>query len=247
MTAKYNKYKKENKHMDTKKENCMKMKFKFNADGLITDTWFDGLNGSDRVTSVSEAMTKLRVKNPAMVFTEEAKAGVFNELSDEVYNAILRSVECIALLWRYKGDTPANKSTRIETNVLTLLANAIELLTRQNIQLERYGGTDKDLDLPDIDELAADERAPDPDDPDELNELLKSITEREADMDEWDIDPGITDCFRCGNPVWLEDAVYDPADDADEDDRTAYCPNCAKLLGFISPLSSDTSNKTNSK
>ena len=245
MTAKYNKYKKEDKHMDTKKENCMKMKFKFNADGLITDTWFDGLNGSDRVTSVSEAMTKLRVKNPAVVFTEEAKAGAFDELSDEVYNAILRSVECIALLWRYKGDTPANKSTRIETNVLTLLANAMELLTRQNIQLEKLGVKSNRHDK--------DENEEEPDWPDVWPEDLDLGSDLDPDPDEWEIDPwedegsdGITGCVRCGNPVRLQDAVYE-SDDDDEDDRSAYCPNCAKLLGFILPLSSDTSNKTNSK
>ena len=87
----------------------MQLKYKFGADGLMTDIWFDGLDESERVTSVSEAMTKLRVKNPAVVFTEKAKAGVFDEISDEEYYSLLSSIECIAMLWRYEGDRPADK------------------------------------------------------------------------------------------------------------------------------------------
>ena len=147
----------------------MQLKYKFGTDGLMTDAWFAGLNGSgsERVTSVSEAITRLRVENPAVTFTRAAKAGLYNKVSDEEYDSMLRSINCISVLWRYKGDKPVGETTRKKVNVLTLLANAIELLTRQNIQLESLMA---DLDaLRDADEVP--DFAPDPEDEETLAEI----------------------------------------------------------------------------
>ena len=115
----------------------MQLKTKLGAGGNITGVWFDGLSGPEHVTSVSQALTKLRVKNPAVVFREDVKAGLYDKLSGVEYDSLLRFVECIAKLWRYKGDKPADKSTRTEVGVLKLLANAIEMIHEQNIQLEK--------------------------------------------------------------------------------------------------------------
>ena len=157
----------------------MQLKYKFGTDGLMTDAWFDGLNGSECVTSVSEAITRLRVENPAVAFTKAAKAGLFDVVSDAEYESMLRSVECIAMLWRYKGDMPADKSTRKEVNVLTLLANAITLLSQQSIQLESLmadlNALRVDLEmLRDADKVP--DFAPDPED----EETLAEIEEAEA-------------------------------------------------------------------
>ena len=60
----------------------MQLKFKFGPDGL-NGVWFDGLDGQEHVTSVSQALTKLWVRNPAVVFTEDAKTGMFDKVSDK--------------------------------------------------------------------------------------------------------------------------------------------------------------------
>lgn len=176
----------------------MQLKFKFGPDGL-NGVWFDGLDGQERVTSVSQVLTKLRVRNPAVVFTEDAKAGLFDKVSDKEYNAMLHSVECIAMLWRYKGDRPTDKSTRPEMNVLTLLANAVELISRQNIELEKL------RDTPDF--------APEPADEETLAEIEEAVGRKQA-MDAWERllssgeEPELDDF---GNPI-VEDKDGDAPD-----------------------------------
>ena len=185
----------------------MQLKNKFGPDGLITGVWFDGLNGQERVTSVSQALTKLRVQNPAVVFAKDAKAGLFDEASDEEYNAMLRSVECIAMLWRYKGDAPGDKSTRREMNVLTLLANAVELICRQSAELERLKS------IPDF--------APDPTDEETLAEIEEAVGRKQA-MDEWErllSSPEEPELDDFGNPV-VADATDAPDGDAVSDSKS---------------------------
>ena len=225
----------------------MQLKYKFSADGLMTDIWFDGLDESEPVTSVSQDMTKLRVKNPAVVFTEEAKAGVFDEISDEEYYSLLSSIECIAMLWRYTGDKPADKSTRMEVNVLTLLANAINLLTQQNIQLKKLTDIlDDEPDLPDFDEP---DFAPDPTDEKTLAEI-EEAEGRKAALDvlerEWERVLTFGDEIELddfGNPI-VEDIDDEPTwDDLPEDleDPFEECPDAAGEK----PSGANSDNKPN--
>lgn len=118
----------------------MELSYEMREDGSVVNTCFEGLNGCERVTSVKQALTMLKVKNPAIRFAEDAKAGRYDSVSDEEYERILSTVECISLLWRYDGDEPADKSTRQEMNVLMLLANAIETISRQNVRLRSQRG-----------------------------------------------------------------------------------------------------------
>ena len=176
----------------------MQLKYKFGADGLMTDIWFDGLDESEPVTSIGQTMAKLRVINPAVVFTKEVKAGLFDEVSDKEYSSMLSSIECIAMLWRYTGDRPVDRSTRMEVNVLTLLANAINLLTQQNIHLKNLIDIYHGPDLPDIDDpdfqdfcqLVEPDFAPDPTDEETLAEIADAVA-REAAMNvlerEWEL------------------------------------------------------------
>lgn len=182
----------------------MQLKYKFGTDGLMTDAWFAGLNrsGSERVTSVSEAITRLRVENPAVTFSRAAKAGLYNKVSDEEYDSMLRSINCISVLWRYKGDKPADKTTRKEVNVLTLLANAIELLTRQNIQLKALMDAGEEPDF-----------APEATDEETLAEIEEAEV-RKAAMLVWELDDEELELDDFGNPL-VRDAdgnIVIPAD-----------------------------------
>lgn len=116
----------------------MELKYDFGPDGNIINIQFDGLNGRERITSVKQALSTLQVKNPALAFTRDVKAGLYDSIPDEEYNNMLCSVNCISLLWRYKEDEPAGKSTQADMNVLMLLANAIELISRQNLELQNH-------------------------------------------------------------------------------------------------------------
>ena len=208
----------------------MQLKYNFGANGLMTDIWFDGFDENERITSVSQAMTKLRVRNPAVDFTEEVKSGLFDEVSEEEYYSMLSSIECIAMLWRYNGDRPADKSTRMEVNVLTLLANAINLLTSQNIQLKKLmcNGPDlPDIDDPDFQDFVEPDFAPDftDDGPTWDEETLAEIEEaiaRETAMNvlemEWELleagEEMEVDDF--GNPI-VKKAGGNPSDSSDPD------------------------------
>ena len=158
---------------------------------------------------------------------------------------MLSYIECIAMLWRYKGDKPADKSTRMEVNVLTLLANAINLLTSQNIQLKKLTDIDEP-DLPDFDEP---DFAPDPTDEKTLAEI-EEAEGRKAAMDEWERewervltfgDEIELDDF--GNPI-VEDTDDGPTwDDLPEDleDPFEECPDAAGEK----PSGANSDNKPN--
>lgn len=115
----------------------MELKYDVNADGSVANVRFDGLDGCECVTSVKQALSVLQVENPAVIFTKNAKSGLYDRISDTDYYRMLDAVEHIALLWRYDGDTPENKSTQQSLNALTLLANAITMIGQMHAQLRQ--------------------------------------------------------------------------------------------------------------
>lgn len=116
----------------------MELKYEVGADGSIINTQFEGLDGRERVTSVKQALGVLQIENPAIVFTRNAKAGLYDCISDAEYNRMLAIVEHIALLWRNNGDIPEGKSTQPHLNVMVLLANAIEMIGQMHMQLQQF-------------------------------------------------------------------------------------------------------------
>lgn len=111
----------------------MELRYGFNDDYSMTGVAFDGLCGCEYVTSTKAALNVLQVKNPALVLREDVKKGVFDDVPDEEFNQILATINCIKNLWRY----PDESTLRPEMNVLALLANAIELISRQDAALRR--------------------------------------------------------------------------------------------------------------
>lgn len=115
----------------------MELKYDVNSDGIIVNAQFDGLTGCERVSSLKQALELLQVKNPAVIFTQDAKNGVYDHISDKEYYRMLSAVEAISLLWRYEGDQPKDKSTQPSLNVLMLLANAVELISRMYLLIRQ--------------------------------------------------------------------------------------------------------------
>lgn len=115
----------------------MELKYDVNSDGIIVNAQFDGLTGSEPVTSLKQALGLLQVENPAVIFTKDAKDGVYDHISDKEYYRMLSAVEAISLLWRYEGDQPKDKSTQPRMNVMTLLANAIEMISKMYLLIRQ--------------------------------------------------------------------------------------------------------------
>ncbi len=112
----------------------MELVYEFDQNGAMTDAHFEGLDGCEQVSSVKEALSLMKIRNPAVSFSEGAKAGVYNDVPDEEYQPMFQAVKCVSSLWRYK-DAPEGSPNQLEMNALMLLANAVELVSRLNAQL----------------------------------------------------------------------------------------------------------------
>lgn len=69
-------------------------------------------------------LTSKKLKNPAVEFTKKAKAGEFDNLSEEEYNKKLDEVEAKSKLWE---DKP-------ELDLLTLYFNATDMLPKNDMR-----------------------------------------------------------------------------------------------------------------
>lgn len=107
----------------------MEIKFQFSKDYAMEKVMFEGLSGREYVTSTKDAVNVMKVRNPAVDFSRDVKAGLYDDLSDEEFQKALDTMRCINSLWHYPGDPESE--FQCEMNVLMLLANAIELLSRQ--------------------------------------------------------------------------------------------------------------------
>lgn len=114
----------------------MDMIYDFSGDSSLEGVRFNGLTGQEYVKSTKEALNVMKIKNPAILFKEDAKAGAFNEVSDEKYEQMLYTIKTISTLWHYPGE-PDGNSMANEMNILMLLANAIELISRQDVEIRR--------------------------------------------------------------------------------------------------------------
>ncbi len=120
----------------------MNMIYTFDADSSLKGVQFDGLTGREYVTSTKDAINVMKVKNPAILFSGDAKAGTYDETPDEEYEQMIYTIRTIKELWRYPGE-PKDAGMKNEMNILMLLANAIELISRQDVELRKYRGPQK--------------------------------------------------------------------------------------------------------
>ena len=115
----------------------MDISFEYAKNGTINNLTFEGLDGREYVTSTKDALNVMKIRNPALRFSDDAKAGCFNEMTDAAYQDVLDMIKCIKLLWRHP-DAPDDDGTLTEMNALALLANAIMLVSRQRVQIREY-------------------------------------------------------------------------------------------------------------
>ena len=113
----------------------MDLIFDFDRCQGISNAHFDGLDGSEAVTSVKEALNLMKIWKPSIVFSEAVHDGAYNRIPDAEYKRMLDTVKYISTLWHH-ADDPANTSPQYEMNPLVLLANALEALSQLNAQFQ---------------------------------------------------------------------------------------------------------------
>jgi len=113
----------------------MDMIFDFDHRQGITNVRFDGLDGTEDVKSVKEAVSRLQIRNIAVTFSENAHRGAYDNVPDADYNRMLETIRYISSLWFYAED-PGEAPPKFEMNALMLLANALEALSQFNVQYQ---------------------------------------------------------------------------------------------------------------
>ncbi len=107
----------------------MEILFDFDLRRCIHHVHFEGLDGTEPVTSVKDALSRMKIRNIGTTFAENVQASKYDDLSDEEYGRMLEHVKFLSTLWRYP-DAPKGAPQEYEMNALMLLANALELLCK---------------------------------------------------------------------------------------------------------------------
>ncbi len=89
----------------------------------------EGLDGSEEVTSLKQALGLMKIRNPAATFRDALQALKYDDMTDMEYGRLLEHVKWLSTLWRYPDD-PKDAQQKYEMNALMLLANALELLCK---------------------------------------------------------------------------------------------------------------------
>jgi len=113
----------------------MDMIFDFDHRQGITNVRFDGLDGTEDVTSLKDAVGRLKIRNPAVTFSEDVHRGTYDKVTDAEYNRMLETIKYISSLWYY-AEEPGETPPKFEMNALMLLANALEALSQFNVQYQ---------------------------------------------------------------------------------------------------------------
>lgn len=111
----------------------MELIFDFDQCQGLANVRFEGLDGTEGVASTKQALSLLKIRNPASTFRDAVKNGEYNDVPDEEYARMLETVKFISSMWCYP-DEPGKAPQKSEMNALMLLANAIEALSQLNAQ-----------------------------------------------------------------------------------------------------------------
>ena len=91
--------------------------------------------GSERESTLKEALDDLKIQNPCMTFTRKLKSGYYSsKLSEDAITSIAEATDFLANLWQYSDEYVryANgKNMQPYMNPLHILENALNLLIEQ--------------------------------------------------------------------------------------------------------------------
>lgn len=81
----------------------MDMLFDFDLRRGLHNVRFDGLGGSEEVSSLKQALSLMKIRNPAVTFKEAVQALKYDDMTDEEYGRMLEHLKFLSTLWRYPG------------------------------------------------------------------------------------------------------------------------------------------------
>lgn len=84
----------------------MKMNYRFTEDFCMEDVSFEGLSGKEFAGSLKEALSILKVENPAVDLLEDLKKGCYK---DGELEPALEAVKLISSLWHDPEKKPSAK------------------------------------------------------------------------------------------------------------------------------------------
>ena len=113
----------------------MELIFDFDQRQGLANVRFEGLDGTEDVASMKQALSLLKIRNPVIPFADAVKSGAYDHVPDAEYKRMLDTMTFISELWRYP-DSPAEAKQVYKMNTLTLLANTIEALSQLNAQYQ---------------------------------------------------------------------------------------------------------------
>ena len=113
----------------------MDLIFDFDQRQGLTNVRFEGLDGTESVTSLKQALSLLKIRHPAVTFREAEERMEYNDATDAEYKRMLETVKFIGSMWRYPDD-PGESPEQHEMGALMLLAAAIEALSMFNVQYQ---------------------------------------------------------------------------------------------------------------
>ena len=100
----------------------MELIFDFDQRQGLANVRFEGLDGTEDVASMKQALSLLKIRNPVIPFADAVKSGAYDHVPDAEYK-------------RYP-DEPGEAPQKSEMNALALLVNTIEALSQLNAQYQ---------------------------------------------------------------------------------------------------------------
>ena len=113
----------------------MELIFDFDQRQGCANIRFEGLDGTEDVASMKQALSLLKIRNPVIPFADAVKSGAYDHVPDAEYKRMLDTMTFISELWRYP-DEPGEAPQKSEMNALALLVNTIEALSQLNAQYQ---------------------------------------------------------------------------------------------------------------
>lgn len=108
----------------------MVIEYELNENGCMEHINFTGLNGNEFTGNIKSALELLKIESPAVTFAAHVKAGEYDDTPNDEYDRIVNAVDFMASLWCYPDERESDFKQG-ELNVLMLLANALETVSRQ--------------------------------------------------------------------------------------------------------------------
>ena len=114
----------------------MVMEYELNENGCMEHITFIGLNGNEFTGNVKSALELLKIESPAVTFANSVRAGEYDDTPEDEYVRTVNAVDFMASLWCYPDERESDFKHG-ELNVLMLLANALETVSRQQAIINR--------------------------------------------------------------------------------------------------------------